>query len=159
MKWINLLDKRGQIRGIDFAVAAFFFVIVLGQLVVVILNANILIVEQRETNTTKEDLLEFANLIFESEGNPNNWGNLYNQAPDYFGLALQELATTGFELDPTKLARLNADSVNIPGYSNFYINYETLHDLLGLENDMNFHLAIRTPLNLTMETNDKYTVL
>ncbi len=154
LRWNKLLDKRGQIRGIDFAVAAFFFVIVLGQLIVVILNANILIVSQREDVTTREELQHLASLLFGSEGYPKDWGYIDSQQPESFGLAVQQLATTGYELDPTKMARLILGSSNITGYSDFFLSYDNLHSLLGLKAEINFHLTIKNPLSISLEPGD-----
>ncbi|MFW9917510.1 MAG: hypothetical protein ACFFGZ_18060, partial [Candidatus Thorarchaeota archaeon] len=76
MLWKRLQDKRGQIRGIDFLISAFFFVVVLGQLIVVILNANIMIISQQEISTTRNDVDQLAASMFSYEGSPSDWGNL-----------------------------------------------------------------------------------
>jgi hypothetical protein len=152
--WNRLQDKRGQIRGIDFAISAFFFVVVLGQLVVVILNANILIITQKETETSRDDIDSLAAKMFGSEGSPANWGDLNSDQPDSFGLAVQELASTGFELDPRKLARLNEEVARITGYSGVAVGYETIHELLGLETNIQFHLTIWSPLSIELTPGD-----
>lgn len=156
MLWKRLQDKRGQIRGIDFLISTFFFVIVLGQLIVVILNANIMIVSQQEINTTRNDVDQLAASMFGYEGSPSDWGDLNIDSSDIdsFGLATRELATTGYELDPQKLARLNIDAAGItdPDYSNVLVSYERIQRLLGLNSSqLQFHLRIQSSLSLSVD--------
>ncbi|MHA2231858.1 MAG: hypothetical protein ACXAB4_05150, partial [Candidatus Hodarchaeales archaeon] len=150
----QLRDRRGQIRGIDFAISAFFFVIVLGQLIIVVLNANILIISQEKTEATRNEIDQLAAILFGSEGSPADWGDLNADTPTSLGLAVQELASTGFELDARKLARLNNESARIRGYTRSGINYETIHELLGLGDDIQFHLTIRSALSIDLNPGD-----
>jgi len=152
--WNRLCDKRGQIRGIDFTISAFFFVIVLGQLVVVILNANIMVISQNETNTSRSDIDRLAEAMFGSEGSPTDWGDLSSGQPTSFGLAIEEMASTGFELDPRKLARLNVESARITGYDDVAISYESIHELMGLGVSTQFYLRIRSALSLDLDPGD-----
>lgn len=150
----QLRDRRGQIRGIDFTMAVFFFVIVLGQLIIVILNANILIISQKKTEATQNEIDQLAAKLFGSEGSPADWGDLNASQPTSLGLAVQELASTGFELDARKLARLNVEAARISDYTRTGISYETIHDLLGLGDNVQFHLTIRSALSIDVNPGD-----
>ncbi|MHA2297136.1 MAG: hypothetical protein ACXAEU_11700 [Candidatus Hodarchaeales archaeon] len=117
----TLRNKKGQIRGVDFAISLLLFLILLSQVILIVVNTQIL-VEGRNT-INRDDLDYMVTRLFHDEGT-TGWG--YNVGPfsltDTFGLKDERYPWTSSTayLDPGKLARYNTYGKNLyDGYRNY----------------------------------------
>ncbi|MHA1167360.1 MAG: hypothetical protein ACTSRU_06025 [Candidatus Hodarchaeales archaeon] len=148
-------SKRGQIRGIDFTVSLLLFLILLSQVILVIVNAQIVI--RGRISLDRADVDFIADRILNSVGS-TNWGYL-QESPEEFGLKdeIYPWVTSSIYLDPGKLSRLNPDGrmlfnkYGTPGYQ--FLDYRSVKYLIG-EEETDFKLQIYLPLEITVNQVD-----
>lgn len=149
-------SRRGQIRGIDFTVSLLLFLILLSQVILVIINAQIVV--RGKISLDRDDVDFIADRILNNVGS-NNWG--YSQELPYdFGLKdeIYPWTTSSIYLDPGKLSRLNSDGrllFNKYGTPNYqFLDYRSVRYLIG-EEDIDFKLKIYLPLEITVNQIDE----
>lgn len=134
-------NRRGQIRGIDFALAMLIFIIAFSQIILVLSNLLIPSLVQLETYTQEQELNKLYSNIFLSTGNPGDWGTKpYSELSNFrFGLL-----SSSNSLDFSKINRLAS------GISSYWaINYIDAKLAYGLIRD--FAIEIYSPISIVIE--------
>jgi hypothetical protein len=107
---------------------------------------NLLYLDQQQIRNVA---LEALKAMLLDAGYPSDWGttsNFNQNALERFGLALS--GSSSFQvLDPEKVQRL------VVGNPSGYLEYETLRELLGLQ-DYGFNINIISPFNVTVNQDD-----
>ncbi|MFW9923053.1 MAG: hypothetical protein ACFFDW_07160 [Candidatus Thorarchaeota archaeon] len=130
-------NKKGQIQGVDFALAMIIFLIIFAEVVVLSLsflqpkyqNLDVQIFE------TKAD--EIAESFFGSSGYPSDWE--YDYTTEYHSFGLKDISSNN--IDPNKLSRVNPDGL-------YALSYDDIRNNLSLERNLGFRLTIEAPFNL-----------
>ena len=143
--------KRGQVRGLDFTISAFLFLIMLSQLILVVLNSQVVMEGLYEYRIEREEVNQLADRILGFPGT-TGWG-LSSTLPVAFGLADETTFSCGRILDSGKIARITTDMTipTIRSLSGDYtlVNYSYVKSMLSLT-DYNFELRLRSLLNTTL---------
>ncbi len=130
--------SKGQVRGIDFALALVIYLFILTNVFVMIASFYDPSFRQLSSVSKKDELNTIFSTLFELEGSPVDWqtyptsvlGAMDEFQPGFSGGLLHDL-------DATKIARLAGTA---PG--DWYLNYETLVNGLGLtKNDLAISIA------------------
>ncbi len=137
-----LRNTKAQIRGVDFALALLIFVIAFSQVIIVLSNLLIPSLVQMETYSQEQELNKLYSNIFNSKGNPTNWGTISTDALLDFKLGLMG---SNLELDFTKINRLTSD---ISDY--WALNYLDVKVSYGLIRD--FAVSIYSPISIEIES-------
>lgn len=138
--------RRGQIRGVDFVVSLFLFLIMLTQLILIIINVQSGIRTGIVGKLTYERLDVFGRQLLLEEGD-TDWGYL-QELPSTFGLSDSNYESV-FTLDASKISRLvTGTSYSISSVSGYDIyDYDALKETINLESDYEFQLAFYPCLN------------
>ena len=131
--------KKGQVRGIDFALGMLIFILVFSQIILVLSSLLFPSLLQLESYSKEEDLKKVYDAVFYSPGEPSNWGTIPTSSLTNFrmGLALNE----NNELDFTKINRL------VPDVSDYWkIDYLTAKISFSLTRD--FAIDINSPIEI-----------
>ena len=139
-------NRKGQIRGIDFAAALLLYMLVLSQ--IVLLTVSLINNSYQGSVRTEQD--NRANAILEqitsSQGNPEDWEGIQTSSllSDWkFGIREKNSENT----DPLKLARLD-NRFN----SDYKLDYEDIENsLMGLLDDKVFAINTEFPISIAME--------
>ncbi len=139
--------KKGQVRGVDFALAMLIFIIAFSQIILVLTNLLIPTVFQMETYSYEQELNKLYSSVFYSSGNPEDWYLLSTNTlvTSDFKLGLER---TSGELDFSKINRL---SMGLQDY--WYIRYETVRTSYPFPN--NFAIGIEPQVKVTI---DEYNI-
>ncbi len=133
MKRLLWRNKKGQIQGVDFALAMIVFMIVFAEVIVLSLS----FIEPKYVNLedrafeSKAD--QISDAFFSSSGYPIDWEFNYDINFNSFGLL--KYGTT--ELDANKIARINPDSL-------YRLSYDSIRGNLSRERDFGFQLTIES---------------
>ena len=141
--FISLLNKRGQIRGVDFALAMLIFILVFSQVILVLSTLIFPSLLQLETFSHEEELRKIYHAVFYSEGVPANWAEIPTSSLSNFrfGLALNK----NKELDFSKINRLVSDVSDYwrISYLNAKISYSLTRD---------FAIEVSSPLDIIINS-------
>ncbi|MEA2071409.1 MAG: hypothetical protein U9O98_08975 [Asgard group archaeon] len=114
MKKLLKLNKKGQIQGVDFALAMMIFMILFAEIIVLSLS----FIEPKYQNLDDRSLQlkseQIVDTFFSSSGIPQNWEYLFDSTYNSFGL--KETGTTN--LDPNKISRVNPLAYRSLSYDN-----------------------------------------
>ena len=102
-------NRRGQVRGIDFALAMLIFIIAFSQIIIVLSNLLIPSLVQMETYSQEQELDTIYSNIFYSQGYPTNWGSIGNS---YLSDFRAGLLGNQDSLDFTKINRFHPDQLD-----------------------------------------------
>ena len=135
-------NRRGQVRGVDFALAMLIFIIAFSQIIIVLSNLLIPSLIQMETYSQEQDLDTIYSNIFYSQGYPTDWGSIGTSYLSDFRVGLlgnQE------SLDFTKINRLSS------GILDFWkIDYIRTKISFALIQD--FALEIYSPITISINS-------
>jgi hypothetical protein len=135
-------NKKGQVRGIDFALALLIFIIAFSQVIIVLSNLLIPSLVQMETYSQEQDLNKIYSNVFGTQGNPVDWGTISTNDLTNFRIGLLDNSEN---LDFTKINRLSTD---ISSY--WFIEYIRVKTSLSLIRD--FAIEIYSPITITINT-------
>ena len=135
-------NRRGQVRGVDFALAMLIFIVAFSQIIIVLSNLLIPSLVQMETYSEEQELdTLFSNIVY-SQGYPTNWGTIGNTYLSDFRVGL--LDNKG-NLDFTKINRLSS------GIMDFWkIDYIRSKTSFAVVKD--FALEIYSPISITINS-------
>jgi hypothetical protein len=71
-------NRKGQVRGVDFALAMLIFIIAFSQIIIVLSNLLIPSLVQMDTYSKEQELDTLYSNIFYSQGHPADWGTIGN---------------------------------------------------------------------------------
>ncbi|MBN1331137.1 MAG: hypothetical protein JXA54_16820 [Candidatus Heimdallarchaeota archaeon] len=140
-------NKKGQIQGVDFALAMIVFMIMFTEVIVLSLS----FLEPKYQNLDSEAFEtragQVSNTFFMSAGYPNNWE--YDYTSNFNSFGLRQVGSSS--LDANKIARITPNNL-------FSIDYQNLKRNISREEDMGFQFRIeslfrvRASLTLTQPT-------
>jgi hypothetical protein len=137
-----LKSKKGQVRGIDFALALLIFIIAFSQVIIVLSNLLIPSLVQMETYSQEQELNKIYSNVFGTQGLPVDWGTISTNDLTNYRIGLLENSEN---LDFTKINRLST------GISSYWsIDYIRAKTSLGLVRD--FAIEIYSPITITINT-------
>ncbi|NHJ40393.1 MAG: hypothetical protein FK731_10210 [Asgard group archaeon] len=124
-------NKKGQIQGVDFALAMVIFMIMFAEIIVLTLTFIEPKYQNLENRAFESRAQQVEDVFFSSAGYPVDWE--YNYGSEFNSIGLRKIAST--QLDANKISRINPDSFyNIP--------YEQLKANLSKEIEIGFQLTI-----------------
>ncbi|MHA1954184.1 MAG: hypothetical protein ACW96U_09600, partial [Candidatus Heimdallarchaeaceae archaeon] len=135
-------NRKGQVRGVDFALAMLIFIIAFSQIIIVLSNLLIPSLVQMETYSKEQELDTIYSNIFYSQGYPTNWGSIGNSYLTDFRVGLlgnQE------SLDFTKINRLSSGIMDF--WQIDYIRTKTSFALI-----QDFALEIYSPITISFNS-------
>ena len=137
-------NRRGQVRGVDFALAMLIFIVAFSQIIIVLSNLLIPSLVQMETFSQEQELDTIYSNIFYSQGYPTDWGS---RGSTYMPNFRMGLASNQEGLDFTKINRLSN------GILDFWnINYIRAKTSFAIVKD--FALEIYSPITITISDVD-----
>ncbi len=126
-------NKKGQIQGVDFALAMIVFMIIFTEVIVLSLS----FLEPKYQNLGREAFETRANQVadafYMSAGYPTDWE--YDYSSDFNSFGLRQLGTTS--LDANKIARITPNAL-------YSISYENLKRNISREEEMGFQFRIES---------------
>ncbi|NPD87858.1 MAG: hypothetical protein HGN29_03995 [Asgard group archaeon] len=135
-------NRRGQVRGIDFALAMLIFIIAFSQIIIVLSNLLIPSLVQMETYSQEQDLDTLYSNIFYSQGYPTNWGS---RGISYLSDFRVGLLGNQESLDFTKINRLTSGIMDF--WQIDYIKTKTSFALI-----QDFALEIYSPITISLNS-------
>lgn len=135
-------NRRGQVRGVDFALAMLIFIVAFSQIIIVLSNLLIPSLVQMETYSQEQELdTLFSNFVY-SQGYPADWGTIGNTYLSDFRIGL--LNDQG-NLDFSKVNRLTS------GIMDFWeIDYIRAKTSFAIVKD--FALEIYSPISININS-------
>ncbi|MFW9995515.1 MAG: hypothetical protein ACFFD4_25990 [Candidatus Odinarchaeota archaeon] len=162
---ILLRSKKAQIRGVDFAVSLLLFLILLSQVILIIVNAQIIVEGRNELN--RDDIDYLAKRLLKDEGTPG-WGYVegnFDYTFDKFGLKDERFPwiTSTAYLDPGKLGRLNSDGKSLYdsyrsgnlNHDYYFPNYTVIRNSVA-EEKLDFSFKTLLPLSIKIQLADEF---
>ncbi|MHA1684827.1 MAG: hypothetical protein ACTSYD_00315 [Candidatus Heimdallarchaeaceae archaeon] len=132
-------NKRGQVRGVDFALAMLIFIIAFSQVILVLTSLMFPTLNQMETYSAEQEMNKVYQNVYYSKGTPENWAFLPSSDLTNFRLGLYSTSEDG--LDFSKINRLVSD---ISEYWRItYVKAKTSYSLIR-----DFSIEIVSPLRL-----------
>jgi len=126
-------NKKGQIQGVDFALAMIVFMIVFAEVIVLSLSfiePKYLNLEDRAFETRADQV---SDAFFSSAGYPIDWE--YNYDIDFNSFGLLKYGTT--DLDANKISRINPNGL-------YSLSYNSILGNLSREKDFGFQLTVES---------------
>ncbi|TFG01479.1 MAG: hypothetical protein EU542_06880 [Promethearchaeota archaeon] len=136
------LSKKGQIQGVDFALAMMIFMIMFAE--VLVLSFSFMEPKFQNLNDsafqTRADQLTKS--FFSSSGYPQQWEYQYDDSFNSFGLR----ETSSNSLDGNKIARINPNAL-------YGLSYQSLRGNISNEGNTNFQFSLNylIEVNVTLE--------
>lgn len=124
-------NKKGQIQGVDFALAMVIFMIMFAEIIVLTLTFIEPKYQNLENRAFESRAQQVYDAFFSSSGYPNDWE--YDYGTEFNSFGLREISS--IELDANKISRINPDSL-------YSLSYEELKANLSREIDFGFQLTI-----------------
>ncbi len=135
-------NRRGQVRGVDFALAMLIFIVAFSQIIIVLSNLLIPSLVQMDTYSQEQDLdTLFSNIVY-SQGHPADWGTIGNTYLSDFKVGI--LGDQG-SLDFTKINRLSSGIMDF--WKVDYIRSKTSFALIK-----DFALEIYSPISISINS-------
>jgi len=126
-------NKKGQIQGVDFALAMIVFMIMFTEVIVLSLS----FLEPKYQNLDSEAFEtragQVADAFFMSAGYPSDWE--YDFTSEFHSFGLRQVGSTS--LDANKIARITPNNL-------YSINYQNLKRNISREEDMGFQFRIES---------------
>ncbi|MHA1303478.1 MAG: hypothetical protein ACTSQE_03070 [Candidatus Heimdallarchaeaceae archaeon] len=133
--------KKGQVRGIDFALAMLIFIIAFSQVIIVLTHLLVPSIMQMENYAESQELDKLYSLVFNSAGEPTNWAKIGTTELTDFKLGLKD---TNNQLSFSKINRL------VPEIADYWkIDYMFVKSSYSLLKD--FVIGIESPLSLEID--------
>ncbi|NHJ48055.1 MAG: hypothetical protein FK733_09730 [Asgard group archaeon] len=131
MKRRILRNKKGQIQGVDFALAMVIFMIMFAEIIVLSLSFLEPKYQNLGSRAFESRADQIADAFFLSTGYPNDWE--YDYGSEFHSFGLRDISST--ELDPNKISRINPLSL-------YSISYENVKGNLSRETQVGFQFTI-----------------
>jgi len=126
-------NKKGQIQGVDFALAMIIFMIMFAEVIVLSLNFLEPKYQNLDNQAFEAQANQVSEVFFASTGYPDDWEYQYSSQFNSFGL--REIGTTN--LDANKISRINP-------YAAYSLSYDNLRGNLSIEGGIGFQLIIES---------------
>jgi len=126
-------NKRGQIQGVDFALAMLVFMIMFAEVIVLSLSFLEPKYQNLEDRAFESQAEQIADAFFSSAGYPEKWEYNYPGTLNSFGL--RKVGSTA--LDANKIARLSPNGL-------YSLTYESVKSLLSREGAFGFQLQLQS---------------
>jgi hypothetical protein len=131
-------NKKGQIQGVDFALAMVIFMIMFAEIIVLTLT----FIEPKYANLDvrafESRAEQVEDVFFSSTGYPNDWE--YDYGTQFHSFGLRKISS--IELDANKLSRVNPESL-------YSLSYENLKANISREIDIGFQLSITSLFDIS----------
>ena len=124
-------NKKGQIQGVDFALAMVIFMIMFAEVIVLSLSYIEPKFQNLDDQAFQSQADQISETFFGSAGYPSYWE--YNLTSQFHSFGLREVGTTN--LDANKISRINSQSL-------YHLSYNSLKANLSQERSFGFQLAI-----------------
>jgi hypothetical protein len=124
-------NKKGQIQGVDFALAMIIFMIMFAEIIVLSLSFLEPKYQNLEDRAFQSRADQVADVFFASSGYPNDWE--FDYVSEFNSFGLRRISSN--ELDANKIARINPDSL-------YSISYTNLKNNLSRELEIGFQFEI-----------------
>ena len=144
MKLTFLRKKKGQIQGVDFALAMIVFMIIFAEVIVLslsFLQPKYLNLEDRAFETRVDQV---SDAFFSSTGYPSYWE--YNYSKQFNSFGLRKVGST--DLDANKISRINSQALYSLGYKSLINNFSITRDF-GFQLYLDSVFEINGTLTLT----------
>lgn len=133
MKLAFWRKKKGQIQGVDFALAMIIFMIIFAEVIVLSLSFLQPKYQNLEDRAFETKIDQISDAFFSSTGYPSDWEYDYNTAFSSFGLR----SIGSSNLDANKISRINPQSL-------YRLSYESLIGNISLERDFGFQMHLNS---------------
>ncbi len=124
-------NKKGQIQGVDFALAMIIFMIMFAEVIVLSLNFLEPKYQNLDNRAFEAQASQVSEAFFASTGYPVDWEYKYSSQFNSFGL--REIGSTN--LDANKISRINPNAA-------YSLSYYNLRGNLSLGGNIGFQLII-----------------
>lgn len=126
-------NKKGQIQGVDFALAMVIFMIMFAEVIVLSLSYIEPKFQNLDDQAFQSQANQISEMFFGSTGYPSHWE--YNLTTQFHSFGLREIGSTN--LDANKISRINSKGL-------YFLNYDNLKANLSQERNFGFQLNIET---------------
>ncbi|MBD3189857.1 MAG: hypothetical protein GF308_04400 [Candidatus Heimdallarchaeota archaeon] len=140
-------NKKGQVRGVDFALAMMIFMILFAEVLVLSLS----FLEPKYQNVDKRAFQakteQISEAFFSSVGDSPNWEYDYVNNPDLFGLRGVHSPT----IDPNKLSRINPQALDS-------LSYDFVRNSFSKQEDIGFRFIFDAlfDVSVSLTTNNSH---
>ena len=134
--------RKGQVRGIDFALGMLIFIIAFSQVIIVLTHLLVPSIMQMENYSEYQELDKLYGLIYFSKGNPSNWATIGTSSLTDFSLGL---SGDDGQLSFSKINRLTSD---IADY--WKIDYQFVKISYGLLKD--FAISVDSVIKIQIDS-------
>jgi len=134
--------RKGQVRGIDFALGMLIFIIAFSQVIIVLTHLLVPSIMQMENYSEYQELDKLYGLIYYSKGNPSNWATIGTSSLTDFSLGL---SGDDGQLSFSKINRLTSD---IADY--WKIDYQFVKTSYGLLKD--FAISVDSVIKIQIDS-------
>ncbi|UJG40628.1 MAG: hypothetical protein K9W45_12435 [Candidatus Heimdallarchaeum aukensis] len=134
--------RKGQVRGIDFALGMLIFIIAFSQVIIVLTHLLVPSIMQMENYSEYQELDKLYGLIYYSKGNPSNWATIGTSSLTDFSLGL---SGDDGQLSFSKINRLTSD---IADY--WKIDYQFVKTSYGLLKD--FAISVDSVIKIQLDS-------
>lgn len=126
-------NKKGQIQGVDFALAMVIFMIMFAEVIVLSLSYIEPKFQNLDDQAFQSQANQISEMFFGSTGYPSHWE--YNLTTQFNSFGLREMGSTS--LDANKLSRINSRGL-------YFLDYDNLKGNLSQERNFGFQLHIES---------------
>jgi len=126
-------NKKGQIQGVDFALAMVIFMILFAEVIVLSLSYIEPKFQNLDDQAFQSQANQISEMFFGSTGYPSYWE--YNLSTQFNSFGLREIGSTN--LDANKLSRINSRGL-------YFLDYDNLKGNLSQERNFGFQLNIES---------------
>ncbi len=126
-------NKKGQIQGVDFALAMVIFMIMFAEVIVLSLSYIEPKFQNLDDQAFQSQASQISEMFFGSTGYPSHWE--YNLTTRFNSFGLREIGSTN--LDANKLSRINSKGL-------YFLDYNNLKGNLSQERNFGFQLHIES---------------
>lgn len=134
--------RKGQVRGIDFALGMLIFIIAFSQVIIVLTHLLVPSIMQMENYSEYQELDKLYSLFYYSKGNPSNWATIGTSSLTDFSLGL---SGDDGQLSFSKINRLTSD---IADY--WKIDYQFVKTSYGLLKD--FAISVDSAIKIQIDS-------
>ncbi len=126
-------NKKGQIQGVDFALAMVIFMILFAEVIVLSLSYIEPKFQNLDDQAFQSQANQISEMFFGSTGYPSHWE--YNLSSQFNSFGLREIGSTN--LDANKLSRIHSRGL-------YALDYDNLKGNLSQERNFGFQLIIES---------------
>ncbi len=130
-------NKKGQIQGVDFALAMIIFMIMFAEVIVLSLTFLEPKYQNLEDKAFESRADQIADAFFASTGYPSTWEYDFNS--QFYSFGLREIGSS--DIDANKISRLNPQGL-------YHLSYESLKRNLSRQDDIGFQFKVESLFDL-----------